>query len=47
MGPRSGFPDCLGTWSFNEEKIICEFQCATYAESIEIMKEIRKLKISY
>ena len=40
-GPRSGFPDCIGTYYFNE-KIGCEFECADHVEMMEILDEIKQ-----
>ncbi len=40
-GPRAGFPDCIGTWSFDGE-MGCEFECAERAEMINILNELKQ-----
>jgi len=42
IGPRPGFPDCIGTWQFDEKDKVCIFKCAEHAEMIEILKEIQQ-----
>jgi hypothetical protein len=41
IGPRPGFPDCIGKWYFDEEDG-CSFRCADYHEMQEILKELKK-----
>lgn len=38
LGPRPGFPDCLGLWEFNNGNSTCEFRCATHGEMLDIKK---------
>ena len=38
-GPRSGFPDCIGTWDFDIHEG-CTFICADREEMNQILKEI-------
>jgi hypothetical protein len=40
IGPRPGFPDCIGRWYFNQEQG-CAFRCADYDEMQKILKELR------
>ena len=41
IGPRTGFPDCIGKWYFDNETG-CSFRCADYTEMIEILKELQQ-----
>lgn len=41
IGPRPGFPDCIGKWYF-DEKEGCQFRCAEYDEMQEILRELRE-----
>lgn len=38
IGPREGYPDCIGKWQVIPGKNRCEFQCSDYGEMIEILK---------
>jgi len=40
IGPRPGFPDCLGKWVFDARILNCKFQCADYGQMLEILKEL-------
>ncbi len=42
IGPRPGFPDCIGQWHFNESSSTCEFQCADYGEMIDILNQLEE-----
>lgn len=41
IGPKPGFPDCIGKWYFDEEDG-CLFRCADYHEMQEIIKELKE-----
>ena len=44
MGPKKGYPDCLGKWYFEEveENLTgCQFQCASPLEARKILKELK------
>jgi hypothetical protein len=41
IGPRPGFPDCIGKWYFDELSG-CQFRCAEYDEMLEILKQLRE-----
>lgn len=41
IGPRPGFPDCIGKWYFDDLNG-CQFRCAEYGEMLEILKELRE-----
>lgn len=40
-GPRTGFPDCIGTWNFDVQSG-CAFECAEHADMMEILNELRQ-----
>ena len=40
IGPRPGFPDCLGMWDFNDANTKCEFRCSDYGEMLEILEQL-------
>ena len=42
IGPRPGFPDCLGMWYFEEGTSLCEFRCASYGEMLEILEQLEQ-----
>lgn len=42
IGPRPGFPDCIGRWYFSEEDEICDFRCAEYGEMLLILEELKQ-----
>ena len=42
IGPRPGFPDCLGRWHLEEGTSLCEFRCASYGEMLEILEELEE-----
>ncbi len=42
IGPRTGFPDCIGRWYFDNDDG-CSFRCADYTEMIEILKELQQI----
>jgi len=41
LGPRPGFPDCIGKWSIKPGTTQCKFECSTYEEMQEILKELK------
>ncbi|MBN2087054.1 hypothetical protein JW758_01780 [Candidatus Peregrinibacteria bacterium] len=41
IGPRPGFPDCIGRWYFDSDNG-CSFRCAEYTEMLEILKELQQ-----
>lgn len=42
IGPRPGFPDCLGKWEFIESNAKCEFRCSDHGEMLEILKRLEE-----
>lgn len=44
IGPRPGFPDCIGTWSILPGTARCDFRCVTHEEMIEILKKLEEDK---
>ena len=42
IGPRPGFPDCLGRWEFGEAQSLCSFRCATHGEMLEILEQLEE-----
>lgn len=44
IGPRPGFPDCIGKWVVKPGGNACEFECSTHENMIEILKELRLRK---
>jgi hypothetical protein len=41
IGPRPGFPDCLGRWRFDPYTLNCKFQCADYGQMLDILNELK------
>ena len=41
LGPRPGFPDCIGKWHYDEEDG-CQFSCSDYIEMFEILQQIKQ-----
>lgn len=41
IGPRAGFPDCIGTWFFSPTTLNCDFRCADYGEMLNILETLR------
>jgi len=42
IGPRPGFPDCIGRWDFNEGTSTCEFECADYGDMLDILEQLEE-----
>ena len=42
IGPRPGFPDCIGMWHFDPHTLNCGFQCADYGEMLRILDELNQ-----
>jgi len=42
IGPRPGFPDCIGLWEFNSGGNKCEFRCASHGEMLEILEQLEE-----
>ncbi|QQR83196.1 hypothetical protein IPJ72_05320 [Candidatus Peregrinibacteria bacterium] len=41
IGPRPGYPDCIGRWVFNKQAFECQFRCSSFGEMKEILQELR------
>ena len=41
LGPRPGYPDCIGRWSVQSGTNRCEFSCVSHEEMIKMLKEIK------
>ncbi|MBI5421993.1 hypothetical protein HZA44_02570 [Candidatus Peregrinibacteria bacterium] len=41
IGPRPGFPDCIGHWIFSPTTLNCDFRCADYGEMLNILETLR------
>ncbi len=42
IGPRPGFPDCIGKWDFDEATALCSFSCSDYGEMLEILEQLEE-----
>ena len=41
IGPRPGFPDCIGRWYYDASLQGCKFRCSDYGEMLDILSEIK------
>ncbi len=46
IGPRPGFPDCIGRWIFDPRILNCRFQCADYGEMLNILNDLSRNEIT-
>ncbi len=42
IGPRPGFPDCIGRWEFPVGTLGCNFRCSDYGEMMDILKQLEE-----
>lgn len=40
IGPRPGFPDCIGRYAFYEDINKCEFRCSSHGEMLDILRQL-------